>query len=253
MYRSYFAPGYLDPTGKCLFVIDGTWSRDFNFEGRGSDASGIPVGSTQNPGDRSNSRRFYEESGYPDGKKHYFGGPQLGVTGLDSGSIKAAVRKAIDEALCAGQCEHIDIVGWSRGAAIATEIAEEMSGEEYCCEWVERESRRQFMDGDELCCVASRPYPNIRFLGLFDSVAMIPPYFGWGEEVPATVDNLAHALAEDRAPIFPPRNPDVQSPNNDTATIPGSNHGTSGGFDSSGPAQAAYNHVRDVATRAGVP
>ena len=47
----------------CLFVIDGTWSRDFNSSDKGLDNRNLPVGNL-NFDVRSNSRKFYEESKY---------------------------------------------------------------------------------------------------------------------------------------------------------------------------------------------
>ena len=56
----------------CLFVVDGTWSRNFNSENLGINSSDKPVGNHEKLAARSNSRRFFEENFYPANEKFYY-------------------------------------------------------------------------------------------------------------------------------------------------------------------------------------
>ncbi|SBS36635.1 hypothetical protein MSP8886_03782 [Marinomonas spartinae] len=107
------------------------------------------------------------------------------------------------------------------------------------------------------------PIPNnIKFLGLFDSVAMVLPLFNpadgaWGESVPQQVDYFVHLVAGDRAgPAlginFVPRNPNVTAHESHIIRFPNSNHADIGGIASTNKAQIAYQTMRTHATKAGV-
>ena len=107
----------------CLFVVDGTWSVDFNSNDNGEDPSGRAIGNSDND-IRSNSRRFFEESRWPANKKFYFVGPGNGMSGNDSYPIYFNVMRTIEREINSGNCEEIHMVGWSRGAAIIGELTE---------------------------------------------------------------------------------------------------------------------------------
>lgn len=267
----------------CLFVIDGTWSRDFNSVNEGNDALKKPVGSVPlihlNPSFieekigrptftevtpvRSNARKFYEESDYPIDKKYYYGGVRFGITGADMQQLYSAVLADIERALVSGQCREISIVGWSRGAAVATEIVQTLMKKDLA-----RTTKREAYltrRGSRYRSVVTgeAPLPNsIKFLGLFDSVAMVLPLFNpadgeWGETVPQKVDYFVHLVAGDRtgpAPgvEFTPRNPNVAAQESHIIRLPNSNHADVGGIASTNKAKVAYQIMRTHATNAGV-
>lgn len=225
----------------CLIAVDGTWSVNFNSAKFGKDHAGRPIGNKK--GDvRSNAYRFYEESKYLPNQKFYFAGPDDGPGGSDSPKIYANVLKCIDAQLEAGNCKELALVGWSRGAAIVTEIAEGLAARD-------------------------KPVP-VKFVGLFDSVAMInvdsPVDKTWAEDITSNVQSFAHVIAGDRSGetkvfgrtftfTFVPANPSSKA-----ATTPNilnlaqAKHGDVGGDASTELAKKSYDYIRNHATLAGV-
>lgn len=249
----------------CLFVIDGTWSRDFNSKSLGNDRRDIAVGN-QDSAMRSNARRFYEESRYPSTKKYYYGGPEYGITGADAKKIYTAVVADIERAIVNGSCTEISLVGWSRGGAISAEIAQGLLTKEYARIYtkVSRQTRRGIRSRNVVSGQA-KMLPEIKFVGLFDAVAMIPSFFGrnarddqWGEAIPKNVNYFAHVIAGDRAgPLgglidFVSTNPQVAAKKSVTITLPGANHGNVGGDAAQALARQAYKIMKMHAVKAGV-
>lgn len=249
----------------CLFVIDGTWSRDFNSEEKGLDNRNIPVGNLDFSS-RSNSRRFYEESSYSSDMKYYYGGPKYGMTGADIGVIYEDVFRDIERAIVTKKCKDLSLVGWSRGAVIAAEIAQGLMAQKYARSrskihiMTSRGSRIKIKIDDEVEMI-----PRIKFVGLFDPVEMVPSIFPrntndseWGEIIPKEVDYFVQIVAGDRSgPIpgvvdFSKRNPLVLAKQSFTQIISQANHADIGGQSTSRNAQQAYMMLKLHSMKAGV-
>lgn len=247
----------------CLFVIDGTWSRDFNYKEFGKDERNLPVGNTEFY-KRSNSRRFFDESKYDASKKFYYGGPKQGVTGGDSSLIYQAVMSDIEREIVNGNCTEISLVGWSRGAAIASEVTQGLLQKELARIYkkVTQQTRRGIRT-KSVVVKESPMIPEIKFLGLFDAVAMIPfpsPLRDreWGEHIPKEVNYFAHAIAGNReGPIkgvvdFNSLEQDIFARKKVKCVIHDANHGEIGGDATLQKARIAYEFIRSQATLAGV-
>lgn len=210
---------------------------NFNSADKGKDYVGRKVGKSKE-NIRSNTRRFYEESAYPPNKKFYFVGPGYGISGNDSTRIYNNVVKCIEEQIKNDNCDSMAFVGWSRGAAIISEVVEGLAARE----------------GAEL--------PPIKYVGLFDSVSMIwrssPIDRQWGEDITSNVEYFAHVVAGDRTgPAwglidFYPANPLIKAGRQEILHLAHANHGGVGGDDSSEHARTAYDYIRNHATIAGV-
>lgn len=249
----------------CLFVIDGTWSRDFNSKSLGLDSRDRVVGK-RDGAVRSNSRRFFDESQYPPSKKFYYGGPRFGITGADAKGIYNSVVTDIEREIVNGSCTEICLVGWSRGAAIATEVAQGLLAKEYARIYkkvVQRIGRNRITRKKVIG--EAKMLPEIKFVGLFDSVEMIPFFFGrsfrdreWGEVVPERVNYFFHIIAGDRdGPLnglidFKPANPLILARQSFTHTIAKARHDHIGGVASHPTARQAYQMMRTHASAAGV-
>lgn len=254
----------------CLFAVDGTWSLNFNASSRGEDVMGRPVGTLEGSA-RSNTRRFYDECAYPPHKKFYFAGPggdgdtMLGATGADSYQLYFNVLRTIEREVNSGNCEEIVMVGWSRGAAVISELTEGLAAlgksnsrkDPYMTSRGRRfKTLSNVLEGGEL--------PPIKFVGLFDSVAMIqavsPVDQAWAEDVTG-VDYFAHVVAGDRLMAkkgfirinFTQPNPNVSAKRSEIKHMASTNHGGVGGLDDSDSAKLAYDFIRGHATLAGVP
>ncbi|MBX2809685.1 MAG: DUF2235 domain-containing protein [Cellvibrionaceae bacterium] len=249
----------------CLFVVDGTWSRTVNYEHAGKDDRGYRIGS-KSQFDMSNSRRFYLASSYPENQKFYYGGPWLATMGTDSGKTHRKVLSDIEREIVSGNCTEISLVGWSRGAAIATEVAQALLEKEFAR--IYKKIPRQTARGTRTntVIVDEAPIlPEIKFLGLFDSVEMIPNNWlsrskddkEWGEIIPDKVNHFAHAIAGDRSTAFrvfeyKPRNPLNFAKTSNVKVFPLANHGDIGGSFDTIFGKQAYQFIRSNADKAGV-
>lgn len=148
---------FIDPLGLNVYAIDGTW-----FDARIT-------------GDYSNVHDFYERAQDAGEFTRYYGGPGSqssglsrvwqGATGAGSGAISDRVYSNIRADLAAGNGNGIvNLVGWSRGGVIATEVAQRLGN-----------------DG-----------VKVNFLGLYDAVEM-NPFSSYPSSVPNNVQNFAHA------------------------------------------------------------
>jgi RHS repeat-associated protein len=215
----YCAAGALravDFSGLDLYAVDGTHA-DFS--------------------ENSNVVKFYKEY---NGPKHYYAGPDDGLLGLDSGHLAGKVKSQICDDYCKakkdGRKFDVDLVGWSRGAAISTEVAWRLAEEGCCCEG------------------SSEPCPmsvDVRFLGLFDSVDMTGALPNEHTEVAPPKAKVAHAkkttLWEQHFPSQPIPGEYFPTPIGGSAEVP-STHGDIGRR-----SRKALDYVRSVAAEAGAP
>ena len=119
----------------------------------------------------TNSRKFFLNSNYPDSKKFYYRGVD-NAWGLDTGYIYRAVIEDVSREIYNGNCTELSFVGWSRGAAIVTEVCQALS---YMKHMVAVDSTRTAKypkwEGprytSKLLGIIEM-LPNIKFLGLFD-------------------------------------------------------------------------------------
>ena len=146
-----------------LYAFDGTWNQDQELDERDT-----------------NVLRFFELSDEPDDRKLYMKGigTRFGVIGrVFGGAFGIGGRNRVDAAYAHLEAvwqpgEPIDVVGFSRGAAVALDF-------------VNRIADRRNKHG--------APQPPIRFLGLFDTVAAFGvPNVGPIEEIDL---NIGHKLS----------------------------------------------------------
>ena len=155
-----------------LYAFDGTWNED-------------------KPGTEDDTNVVWIRDAYKQGTFYQKGvGTKVGKTGKIIGGITGAggrsrvkkARKKLASNFAKGDTT-IDIVGFSRGAALALHFANKIDSK-----GVETREGRQF--------------PRIRFLGLWDTVPSfglpsVPANIGWDLELPDNVDHCFHALSLD--------------------------------------------------------
>ena len=166
-----------------LYAFDGTGQRDDNPE-------------AEDVRDTNVARFFFayrpDDSNLPidDRRNHYQRG--IGTAGLLRKALgtvtgfggRTFVRRALDKLhdnIERGDTT-IDVVGFSRGAALALDFVNEIA-----------KGKVKLANG---------AIPKVRFLGLFDcvpsfGVAIVPINIGWDLELPANVEKCFHALALD--------------------------------------------------------
>lgn len=223
----------------CLFVVDGTWSRRINSE-IARDSRGVSVGSDKGvrSGMQTNCRKFYHN--YL-GRKFYYSGPDEGRTGNDAVDIYHHMLRRLEMEVINGNRSEISLVGWSRGAAIVTEIAHEI-----------------FLRG-------ATSIPNIKFLGLFDPVERISENAPigdrtWGKQINSNVQYCAQVVAGRRFMLKPfpltyyARKPEINIDESryHELLINQANHGHIGGDCENAFARQAYRFISDQAKRAGL-
>ena len=157
-----------------LYAFDGTWNED-------------------EPGISKDTNVVKFRSAYPENlQRVYMNGPGTrfgwlgkaigGLTGLGARSRIKQAKKALTERFAAGDTD-IDIIGFSRGAALALHFANVVNEE--------------------------RNGATVRFLGLWDVVASFglpgnPFNIGWTLSLPPNVERCAHAMAlDERRGNFP--------------------------------------------------
>ncbi len=155
-----------------LYAFDGTWNKD-------------KPGSERDTNIRWFSSAYGEEAFYQVGVGSGRGKLDKIIGGITGKGGRSRVRKARRKLVAnfnRGDTT-VDIIGFSRGAALALHYANKIDRK-----GVETRSGVVF--------------PNIRFLGLWDTVAAfgapdIPANIGWDLELPDNVENCFHALALD--------------------------------------------------------
>jgi len=179
-----------------LYAFDGTWNQD-------------------KPGTDRDTNIVWFCAAYGEGAFYQKGvGSKLGKLGKIIGGITGAggrsrVKKARNKLKAnfnRGDTT-IDIIGFSRGAALALHFANKIDRK-----GVETRSGTVF--------------PKIRFLGLWDTVAAfgapdIPANIGWDLDLPDCVENCRHALAlDERRHAFKPERLEEQvADTNDEAVL----------------------------------
>jgi uncharacterized protein (DUF2235 family) len=166
-----------------LYAFDGTGQKDDDPE-------------AENSGDTNVARFFFayrpSDSQLPidDRRNHYQRGVGTaglfrkvlgGITGFGGRTFVGRALDKLEQNIKHGDAV-IDVVGFSRGAALALDFVNEIA-----------KGKRKLPDGS---------IPTVRFLGLFDcvpsfGVALIPLNIGWDLDVPANVAHCFHALALD--------------------------------------------------------
>ncbi|MFQ5350036.1 MAG: phospholipase effector Tle1 domain-containing protein [Thermoanaerobaculia bacterium] len=155
-----------------LYAFDGTWNKD-------------------KPGTERDTNVLWFCSAYTEDTFYQKGvGTRVGKLGKIIGGISGAggrsrVRKARKKLVAnfnRGDTT-IDIVGFSRGAALALHLANKI-------------------DAKGVETKAGRVFPKVRFLGLWDTVAAfllpdVPANIGWDLDLPDCVEHCFHALALD--------------------------------------------------------
>ena len=148
--------------------------------------------------EKNNGNVLLFKQRYKHGKAFYWDGPQNRVTGSDSGEISITVYDFICKRFCLNRRRKIDIIGWSRGAAIAIDVVNRLAT--HGC----------------TCCGKSYK-PQIHWLGLLDPVDMSIIWNGNSlkvNSIPSNVQQGVAIYAEDRGikqtydllcfiPIFP--------------------------------------------------
>jgi uncharacterized protein (DUF2235 family) len=163
-----------------LYAFDGTWNRD-------------------KPGTERDTNVVWFCSAYGETVFYQKGvGTRLGKLGKVVGGITGAggrsrvkkARKRLAANFARGDTT-IDIVGFSRGAALALHFANKI-------------------DDKGVDTTEGKVFPKIRFLGLWDTVASfgapdVPANIGWDLDLPDCVEHCCHALAlDERRHAFKP-------------------------------------------------
>ena len=138
---------YIDPMGLNLYAIGGTW---------------------EELSDNANTAKFYNNFKHDNGtnkiqKRYYWRGPGFdskggkpkwrGAVGTSVEAIINDVHRTICRDFCEDPCIKINLVGWSRGAAIALEVANRLQT-------------------DGCNCSSGKRHPRVNWIGLFDAVDM---------------------------------------------------------------------------------
>lgn len=181
----------IDTLGLALYAIDGT---SYTYEKYG------------------NVAKFYDWYPYSS-PIIYWSGPEL--AGGDCVNIAVDVIAQICSDYCSNPNLKIDLVGWSRGGAIAMHVV-------------------NYLYFEGCPCNDCHPFPDINWLGLFDPVSMA---LGLATDmIPKSVKNGLIIYAEDHrmydvagAPSFIPIIPSQIEGNINTITIAGSMHNDIGG------------------------
>ena len=158
---------YVDPSGLNVYAIDGTWT----------DARRSPV-------PYSNAHDLAERARIAGEHALYYEGPGAqstglrrlwqGATGAGSDRIVDDVYQDIRRDLASGTGNGVvNLVGWSRGASIATQVAQRLGNDDI----------------------------EVNFMGLYDAVDR-NPFRDYPDTVPSNVRNFAHARSGQSNRIF---------------------------------------------------
>jgi hypothetical protein len=168
MYAGANPLNFIDPLGLNVYAVDGTW-----FDARIT-------------GQYSNVHDFSERARQSGEYTRYYGGPGSqssglkrlweGASGAGSDAIadRVTVDILVDVAFGKGNGQ-VNLVGWSRGAPIAVEVARRLGNAGI----------------------------KVNFLGLYDSVEM-NPFQSSPNTISANVQNFAHAVKSGSASLAQP-------------------------------------------------
>jgi len=174
----YLMPAVLvrsDPFGLDTWAIGGTNENDLSCQN-----TSLFWGQTAEPG------RFYPGVGSDfNGSWYMFLNP-CSPTGLGAANIASQVHSDICKAYCNNKTITINLVGWSRGAVIAIEVANLLKKTGCCC--------KKKRCGRTMKCI-DRGFPSVNWLGLFDPVRMM-----WGStfggSIPDNVSSVTLATSD---------------------------------------------------------
>jgi RHS repeat-associated protein len=190
----------IDPSGLNLYAIDGTWSERIIAQEK----------------IRTNVRRFYHYFIKDDGPavgsgKSYCHGPK-GAAGGVQGAGSRGIYKKVKDRICNDWCRNskvkINIVGWSRGAVIAMEVAEELQDDGCVCK-----------------ATGACGKPEVNWIGLFDAVDMmnyaggptmgnLNPFHavGFAHDVTSNVKQGLHIVKTSKQALYPTINVKPEDP-----------------------------------------
>ncbi len=169
-----------------LYAFDGTWNKDKPGTDRDTNVVWF-------------SRAYTETTFYQTGVGTRLGklGKIIGgITGAGGRSRVKKARKKVKANFDRGDTT-IDVVGFSRGAALALHFVNRI-------------------DQKGVETKKGKVFPKIRFLGLWDTVASfgapdIPANIGWDLELPDNVEACYHALSlDERRHAFPPERLEIR-------------------------------------------
>ncbi|MFH1023652.1 MAG: DUF2235 domain-containing protein [Planctomycetota bacterium] len=198
LYAYYPGPNGVDPLGLALYAFDGTCNDRSKMKNPTNVAVLWDLYETTNE-----KGRFYIKGVGTNWWSKVFGG----FSGIGAG---IRLEKAYESLLenFRNHDETIDIIGFSRGAATALEFANMIATRGIPDESTAKTVADPRRPGTKVIYGRKR-IPQIRFLGLFDTVAS----FGWPGNswdpfmrltVPSNVENVRHAVARDEVrSLFP--------------------------------------------------
>lgn len=228
---------WADPWGLYLVAFDGTWNDRAAMLGHESNVALFDVLYLTTVGDT-----YYVDGVGTDNLLDKFLGGAFGAGGRHR--IDEAVESLITH-LATSDDRNIDIIGFSRGAAMAREFANRITG---------MAARNEI----------SQPF-RIRFLGLFDTVGSfgIPGNscdIGYDLSIPRSVEFAAHAIAlNEHRPFFPLSSiePRAGLRGSDATRVEqgflGAHSDIGGGYADGDLSDVALNWMVEQARRAGVP
>jgi uncharacterized protein (DUF2235 family) len=221
-----------DPMGLAVYAFDGTWNDRDEMANPTNIAKLYDAAERENPGDNEYLVGVGTNpvSEYP-----------CGLTGCGASERVWSAYRALIRRYNEGDTD-IDIIGFSRGAAEAREFAN-LIDREGIPDFSTARTRRVYVEGRGIAEVTDydRVYPEIRFMGLFDTVASmgIPgddSNPGFDLSIPPNVLTVRHAIAEnENRREFPLSSAvDLDNPNDpriEERGFPGAHSDVGGGYE----------------------
>ncbi len=160
---------YIDPQGTNLYAIGGTWEQKndnyyvYKFHSRylGDKGKKVESGSRywDGPGFQDYDIVSYSKDDTKPSAKTREKDKSKASWGIPSESIALAVKEHICSQFCPNTDMQVNLVGWSRGGAIALKVSELLGNEGCnCCDYQCKDKRTI--------------YPQVNWIGLFDAVNM---------------------------------------------------------------------------------
>lgn len=198
-YVRYSPLKYVDPSGLILFAFDGTGNTD------------DPAQLARLGGARTNVARFRDA--YGDGSARYVSGvgtvhrdaewgdidaplADAGINRTGTRRIERMLTYLLEEARSADDdiYMHIDIVGFSRGAAQARDFANQINSMTDAQGWLRYNMSFRNARGEQVR-FEGRQCVRFRFMGLFDTVLSTNSGRSYNMGIPSRFEYVAHAVA----------------------------------------------------------